>query len=95
MGKKKKRTLEESEVVSVVEEVKTEETSSKECLVVEEVADDICLEESVESPKDDIKEEVVEEIKVENFPNMGKETLTQVEETQRIPYRLNQRRNTY
>lgn len=71
MGKKKKRALEEVEVVSVVEEVKTEETSTEECLVVEEVADDICLEESVESPKDDIKEEIVEEIEVEK---VGSET---------------------
>lgn len=69
MGKKRKYTLEEVEVVSVVEEVKTEETSTEECLVVEEVADDICLEESVESPKDDIKEEIVEEIEAEKVGN--------------------------
>ena len=31
---------------------------------------------------------------VENFPNMGKEIATQVQEAQRIPYRINQRRNT-
>ena len=30
---------------------------------------------------------------VENFPNMGKEILNQVPETQRVPYRLNPRRN--
>ena len=29
----------------------------------------------------------------ENFPNMGKETITQVQEVQRIPYRINPRRN--
>ena len=31
---------------------------------------------------------------VENFPNMGKEIVTQVQEAQRIPYRINPRRNT-
>ena len=30
----------------------------------------------------------------ENFPNMGKEMLAQVEEAQRVPYRISQRRNT-
>ena len=31
---------------------------------------------------------------VENFPNMGKEIATQVQEAQRVPYRINPRRNT-
>ena len=35
-----------------------------------------------------------EEIIVENFPNMGKEIGTQVQEAQRVPYRINPRRNT-
>ena len=35
-----------------------------------------------------------EEIMVENFPNMGKEIVTQVQEVQRVPYRINPRRNT-
>ena len=30
---------------------------------------------------------------VENFPNMGKEIVTQVQEVQRVPYRINPRRN--
>ena len=30
---------------------------------------------------------------VENFPNMGKEIATQVQEVQQVPYRINQRRN--
>ena len=30
----------------------------------------------------------------ENFPNIGKETVTQVQEAQRVPYRINARRNT-
>ena len=31
---------------------------------------------------------------VENFPNMGKEIATQVQEAQRVLYRINPRRNT-
>ena len=34
-----------------------------------------------------------EEIIVENFPNMEKETVYQVQEAQRVPYRINPRRN--
>ena len=36
---------------------------------------------------------IFEEIIVENFPNMGMETATQVQEVQRDPYRINTRRN--
>ena len=39
-------------------------------------------------------EKIFEEIIVENFPNMGKEIATQVQEGQRVPYRINPRRNT-
>ena len=45
-------------------------------------------------PKEDKKkghEEILEEIVVENFPKMGKEIATQV---QRVPNRINPRRNT-
>ena len=38
-------------------------------------------------------EKIFEEIIVENFPNMGKEMATQVQEAQRVPYRINPRRN--
>ena len=31
---------------------------------------------------------------VKNFPNMGKEIATRVQEAQRVPYRINPRRNT-
>ena len=34
-----------------------------------------------------------EEIIVENFPNMEKEVVHQVQEAQRVPYRINPRRN--
>ena len=37
---------------------------------------------------------IFEEIVVENFPNMGKEIATQDEEVQRVPHRINPRRNT-
>ena len=38
--------------------------------------------------------EKILEIIVENFPKMGKEIVTQVQETQRVPNRINPRRNT-
>ena len=46
-------------------------------------------EEREEGPK-----KIFEEIIVENFPNMGKEIATQVQEVHRVPYRINPRRNT-
>ena len=39
-------------------------------------------------------EKIFEEIIVENFRNMGKEIVNQVQEAQRVPYRINPRRNT-
>ena len=39
-------------------------------------------------------EKIFEEIIVENFPNMGKEIAIQVQEAQRVPNRINPRRNT-
>ena len=36
-------------------------------------------------------EKILEEIIVENFPKMGKEIVTQVQETQRVPNRINPR----
>ena len=38
-------------------------------------------------------EKIFEEIIVKNFPNMGKEIVTQVQEAQRVPYRINPKRN--
>ena len=38
-------------------------------------------------------EEILEEIIVENFPNMGKEIVNQVQEVKRGPYRIIPRRN--
>ena len=39
-------------------------------------------------------EKIFEEIIVENIPNMGKEIATEVQEVQRVPGRINPRRNT-
>ena len=39
-------------------------------------------------------EKIFEKIIVENFPNMEKEIANQVQEAQRVPYRINPRRNT-
>ena len=36
-------------------------------------------------------EKILEEIIAENFPKMGKEIVTQVQETQRVPNRINPR----
>ena len=39
-------------------------------------------------------EKIFEEIRAENFPNIGKETFNQVQEAQKVPGRINLRRNT-
>ena len=39
-------------------------------------------------------EKKLEEIIAENVPKMGKEIATQIQETQRVPNRINPRRNT-
>ena len=38
-------------------------------------------------------EKILEEIIVENFPNMEKEIVNQIQEPQRVPHRINPRRN--
>ena len=38
-------------------------------------------------------EKIFEEIIVENFPNMKKEIVNKVQEAQRVPYRINPRKN--
>ena len=40
-------------------------------------------------------EQIFEDVIVKNFLNMGKEIVNQVPEVQRVPYRINPRRNTY
>ena len=39
-------------------------------------------------------EKILEEIIIKNFPKMGKEIVTQVQETQRVPNTINPRQNT-
>ena len=46
-----------------------------------------------EEEKEKGSEKIFEEIIVKNFPDMGKEITTQVQEVQRVPYRINPRRN--
>ena len=46
-----------------------------------------------EEEKKKVYEKSFGEIIVENFPNMEKEIVNQVQEAQRIPYRINPRRN--
>ena len=38
-------------------------------------------------------EKIFEEVIVENFPKMEKEIVNQVQQAQRVPYRINLRRN--
>ena len=38
-------------------------------------------------------EKIFDEIIVENFPNVEKEIVNQVQEAERVPYRINPRRN--
>ena len=47
-----------------------------------------------EEDKKKSHEKILQEIIVENFPKIGKEIATQVQETQRVPNRINPRRNT-
>ena len=51
---------------------------------------------SEEEEKKKGTEKIFEEIIVENFPNMGKEIVNshEVHNAQRVPYRINPRRNT-
>ena len=44
-----------------------------------------------EEDKEKDHEKILEELIVENFPKMGKEIMTQVQETQRVPNRITPR----
>ena len=39
-------------------------------------------------------EKIFQEIRARNFPNMGQQPLTQIQEAQRVPCKVNPRRNT-
>ena len=47
-----------------------------------------------EEEKKEGYEKIFEEIIVENFPNMEKEIVNEVQEARRVPYRINPSRNT-
>ena len=47
-----------------------------------------------EEDKKNGHEKLLEEIIAENFPKMGKEIVTQIQETQRVPNRINPKQNT-
>ena len=44
--------------------------------------------------REKVPEKIFEEIIIANFPNKGKEIATEVQEAQRVPGRINPRRNT-
>jgi len=46
-----------------------------------------------EEEKKKVYEKIFKEIILENFPNLEKKTVNQVQEAQRVPYRINPRRN--
>ena len=46
-----------------------------------------------EEEKNNVYEKIFQEIKLKNFPNMEKEIVNQVQEAQRVPYRINTRKN--
>ena len=48
---------------------------------------------SEEEEKNKWYEKIFDEIIVKNFPNMEKEIVNQIQEAQRVPYRINSRRN--
>ena len=47
-----------------------------------------------EEDKKKSHEKILKEIIAENFPKMGKKIATQVQETQRVPNKINPRQNT-
>ena len=53
----------------------------------------ICIIGVPKEERDKGPEKIFEEIILKNFLNMGKEIVNQVQEAQRVPYRINPRRN--
>ena len=53
----------------------------------------ICIIEVPEGEEREETEKIFQEIIAKNFPNMGKESLTQIQEA-RVLYKINPRRNT-
>ena len=54
----------------------------------------ICIIAVPEEERQKGSEKIFEEVIAENFPNMRKEIVNQVQEAQRVPGRINPRRNT-
>ena len=54
----------------------------------------ICIKGVLEEAREKGPEKIFKEIVAENDSNLGNETVTQVQEVQRIPYRINPNRNT-
>ena len=44
--------------------------------------------------RDKTPEKIFEDIIAENIPNLGQETVTEVQEVKRVPYRINPKKNT-
>ena len=102
------RIMEAEDRISEVEDrmVEINETERKKKLIKrnEDKLRDLC--DNVKSPniriigvpeEEDKKkdhEKIFEDIIVETFPKVGKEIITQVQETQRVPNKINPRQNT-
>ena len=84
-----------SEEQNKIKRMKRTEGSLRDLRVSEIKCTNICI---IWVPEEEQKkkgyEKIFEEIRVENFPNMEKEIVNQVQEAQRVPNRINPRRNT-
>ena len=83
-----------SEVQNKVKRMKTTEDSLRDLWGNIKHTNIISIGVSEEEETNKGYEKIFEEIIVQNFPNMGKEIVNQVQEAQRVPYRINPRRNT-
>ena len=54
----------------------------------------ICIIGVPEEERDKRPEKILEQITAKNFLNLGKETSIQLQEVQRVPYKMNTKRNT-
>ena len=80
-------------MVEITSEQNKEQNKVKRMKRTEDSLRDLWDEEVQEEEKKKGYEKVFEEIIVENFPNMEKEIVNEVQEAQRVPYRINPRRN--
>uniref|UniRef100_A0A8C3W7L9 Transposase n=1 Tax=Catagonus wagneri TaxID=51154 RepID=A0A8C3W7L9_9CETA len=91
------RIQETEERISMVEDRLVEITNAEEKRDERLKGNELSLREGCQRKKREREkgtEKIFEEIIAENFPNMGKEPLTQIQEAQRVPYKINPRRNT-